>query len=537
MKKLGLIGLILLWFFAQAFSQAGLSYDMEIQSYCFVDSISPSNQVEFQKIVNINLKTEYLKTADGTATYTPTGTVIPCFRLNGVSECRLRTITNSSNKRKWQLAISDVSSYHDDIFLAAIFYEEFLGEGIGPGKSKTPIPLNYPYGNTSNEATRFQDDLKDWMNCKGIHYIDTSTWALKGQYALDFQIHVVDNNWRINLNEAYFSVNLKDPIPTYIIKSGGNSVVSGINTEEVCEVFRKEKNGAVYYILPYYGTSPIYPDASTFGLLGRRVDCNYQSNRSDDCDRPASQNCYIARTDSTLCTYYCHIPTKDTITAISYMMNGTTTIPINGSYFATVQPDHKQLQDTVQKWLASTNRYGKFTVENTKSTADGWVITCQYTDLMLDSITTNRGKYPFEIVDCKDYLYYDVTRNELGGVVNTINQYGENVLCPPEASVMIPCDQISDIAGCRYKGMYGNQVQNVAGSVTFNLGKFSSFTVYQTGGSGTITNKKYDGTSTTFSITGGMIFSVKSEQKCKYLASQNLTYTWVSGTAIFSYTW
>lgn len=50
MKKLGLIGLILLWFFAHAFSQAGLNYDMEIQSYCFVDSISPSNQVEFQKL-------------------------------------------------------------------------------------------------------------------------------------------------------------------------------------------------------------------------------------------------------------------------------------------------------------------------------------------------------------------------------------------------------------------------------------------------------------------------------------------------------
>jgi hypothetical protein len=265
--------------------QAGMTMDMEIVSYCFVDSVSPSQQVEFQKIVNLNTKSEYLRTADGTSTYTVAGTVIPCYRLAGMSERRFRSVSNSSNKRKWTLANSDVQDYHDDILLAAIYYEEFVGSGVGPGKKNVIIPLNYPYGNTTSEANRFVVDVKTWFECKGIHYIDTSTWALPSTYALSFQLHTVRNNWDINLDKAIYSVNFKKPVPTFITKSGANTVVNGISTYEICDVYRKEKNGAIYYIIPYFQETPIYPNGSGFGLLNYRIDDNYQSARSADCDR------------------------------------------------------------------------------------------------------------------------------------------------------------------------------------------------------------------------------------------------------------
>lgn len=535
MKKVLITQVILLAFTLKSIAQAGLDQDQEFVSYCFVDSISPSQQVEFQKIVNIATKTEYLKTADGTATYTPTGTVIPCFNLTGISECRLRSVSNSSNKRKWQLAISDVSSYHNDIFLVGIDYEEFIGMGSGPGR-KSRIPLNYPYFNTTAEGNRFATDIKNWMECKGIHYIDSSTWGKKGVYALDIQIHTVRNNFDINLDNAYYSIALKDPNPSVITKSGGNTVVNSISTYEVCEVYRKEKTGAVYYIMPYYATTPLYPNDASFGLLDRRVDCNYQTNRSDDCDRPASQNCYIAKADSTLCTYYLNIQTKDTIQSI--WADGAL-IPINGSYYATVQPDHKQLQDTIQRWLENSNKYGRISIENSKNaSADGWVFTIMYSDVSFDSIQTNRGKYYFDVVDCKDYMYYDVTRNELGGIINCLDQYGRNVMAPPAASVMIPCDQMEHVGGCRYKGLIGGDKYVTSANINYDLSKYSSITFYSASGTSYLTLPNRTGTGTSqLVMTGGMIFSFKSEQKCKYLAKQTVNLLWGSGIFYVTYTW
>jgi hypothetical protein len=518
------------------YSQSGLDHDLETYTVCVVDSISPSNQKEIVGVYNYNQKSlAYYHDGTLTVPYTPTGTVIPCYQIVGYSECRLRTVSNSSNKRKWQLAISDVSSYHDDIFLAGIYYEEFLGEGVGPGKKNISIPLNYPYGNTTKEAERFVADIKQWLECKSVHYIDSSTWALPGIYALDFQIHTVRNNFDINLDKAYYSVNQKQPSPMLISKSGGNTVVNSVSTAEVCEVYRKEKNGAVVYVMPYYNTTPLYPNDASYGLLARRIDCNYQSTRGGDCDRPASQNCYLSKTDSTLCTYYLHIPTKDTVTA---MWARGTTIPINGSYYATVQPDQKQLQDTLQRWLTGLNYYGRVSVENTKnSTNDGWIFTISYTDAVFDSVQTNRGKYYFEVVDCKDYLFYDVTRNELGGIINTIDQYGRNVMCPPEASVMIPCDQMENIGGCRYQGKWGQELINSTTNKNYDLSKYSSFSIYQTSGNGSFTNNKYPSGTTNIGISQGQMFSVKSEQKCKYLAKQTVNYIWLSGAAIISYSW
>ncbi|MBK6546392.1 MAG: hypothetical protein IPG12_14140 [Saprospiraceae bacterium] len=537
MKRLLIIPAIIMACLSFLFGQSGINYDYEIYSICMVDSVSPSNQKQIWGLYDYGRKAfGYYTDETTTIAYTPTGTLIPCFSLNGVNECRLRSVSNSSNKRKWQLAISDVSSYHDDIYLGSITYEEFLGSGVGPAKAKLPIPLNYPYGNTDREASRFVADLKDWLDCKGVHYIDSSTWAMRGVYALDFQIHTVRNNWDIELSTALFTINLKDPNPVVLTKTGGNTVVTSVSTEEVCEVFRKEKNGAVYYILPYYSTTPLYPNDASFGLLGRRIDCNYQSNRGDDCDRPASQNCYITKTDSSLCSYYLLISTKDTIQTI--WANGTT-IPINGNYYATVQPDHKQLQDTIQKWLHNTNKYGKISIENTKNaSADGWVISIQYSDVIFDSVGTNRGRYYFGITDCKDYLYFDVTRNELGGVINVINQYGENVICPPEASVMIPCDQMSEIGGCIYKGNWGQEFYNTVGTRSWDLSKFSSFSIFQQSGSGTFMIQRYGGNTTSTIMSSGSTYSVKSEQKCKYLNKQTVSHT-MSGTGqlVISYTW
>ncbi len=512
-------------------AQAGMTMDLEIVSYCFVDSISPSQQIEFQKIVNLNTKSEYLKTADGTSTYTVVGTVIPCFGLVGMSERRFRSVSNSSNKRKWTLANSDVQDYHDDILLAAIFYEEFVGSGVGPGKKNVTIPLNYPYGNTASEASRFTLDVKAWFECKGIHYVDTSTWALPSTYALSFQLHTVRNNFDINLDKAYYSVNFKKITPTFISKTGANTVVNSINTYEICDVYRKERNGAIYYIVPYYQSAPLYPNDAGFGLLNYRIDDNYQSARGADCDRPASQNCYVAKADSTLCTYFLTIPTKDTITSI--WAGGT--LITNASYFATVQPDHKQLQDTLQKFLENKNYYGSASVENTKSIGDGWSITVNYTDIPFDSVQTNRKKYYFDVVDCKDYLYFDVTRNELGGIINTIDQYGRNVICPPEASIMIPCDQLQNLGGCRYKGMVG--ADKYTASATIDIGKYSSVQFYQRTGGGLLNMPTLSGNTTQVTLGTGNMYSFKSEQKCKYLASQKISYTWSSGELIVSYTY
>jgi hypothetical protein len=516
-------------------AQSGLSYDQEFVPICLVDSISPSNQVNFSRIYNVATKSYQNKTENGTADYTPTGTVIPCFNLVGYSECRLRSVSNSSTKRKWSLDNSDVSTYHDDIFLVGILYEEFLGEGVGPGKKNIVIPLNYPYGNTTSEATRFVHDIKTWMECKSIHYIDSSTWASPSTYALQFQIHTVRNNFDINTDLAYYSINLKDPTPTFIIKSGSSSTVSGISTFEVCEVYRKEKNGAVYYIMPYYNTTPMYPNDASFGLLGRRVDCNYQSNRGGDCDRPATQNCYLCKSDSMLTTYYMYISTKDTIQTV--YARGTS-IPLGGNFYATVQPDQKQLQDTLQKWLTANNYYGRVSVENSKHNAsDGWVITITYTDCVFDSIATNRHKYYFEIVDSKDYLYFDVSRNELGGIISCIDQYGRHTMCPPEAANMVPCSQVSEIGGCIYKGKFGSTVITSSGTTNFDLSSYSSFQIYQTSGTGSLVTPKYPSGTSTITLSGGMLFNIKSEKKCKYLAKQTLSYTWTSGTAIASYTW
>ena len=219
--------------------QTGQSHDLETYTYCLVDSVSPSNQRQIYAVMNTATKAVmYYNDHSLQAPYTPTGTLIPCFDIAGYSECRLRSVSNSSNKRKWQLAISDVSSYHTDMFLVGIEYEEFVGSGVGPGKQKEKIPLNYPYGNTTKEGLRFATDIKAWFECKGIHYVDSSTWGLKGVYALDIQIHTVRNNFDINLDLAFYSLALKDPSPTTISKSGGNTVVNSISTYEVCEVYR-----------------------------------------------------------------------------------------------------------------------------------------------------------------------------------------------------------------------------------------------------------------------------------------------------------
>lgn len=519
------------------FSQSGLEYDVEVYTMCVVDSVSPSSQKQIIAIYDYNRKVlAYYNDQTLTVPYTPTGTIIPCFDIVGVSECRLRAVSNSSNKRKWTLDNSDVSGYHDDIFLSSILYEEFLGEGVGPGKKNVSIPLNYPYGNTSAEATRFTKDLKAWLECKSVHYIDSSTWALPSTYALAVQIHTVRNNFDINLDQAIYSINLSDPTQTYITKSGGNTVVNSISTFEVCEVYRKEKNGAVYYIMPYYNTSPLYPNDASFGLLGRRVDCNYQSARGADCDRPASQNCYLAKSDSMLCTYNLYIATPDSITG--FWTRGGVSTGFGGTFYSTVQPDHKQLQDTLQKWLYANNYYGRVSVQNSKHSSAGWNITIEYTDCVFDSLSTNRGNYSFNVIDCKDYFYYDVVRNELGGIINTIDEYGRNLVCPPEAAIMVPCDQLQNIGGCRYKGLVGSFIITTTTPQTFNLGNYSSFNAYQQTGTGTLTVPNGTGGTSNILMAAGTMWTVKSEQKCKYLAKNTVKYTLSNtGTCIVNFTY
>lgn len=68
-----------LWFLAapaQAQHETGL--DMENWVICLTDSISPTNQVQFWKIVYLNTKLTENWNFSFTALYFPTGTVIPC---------------------------------------------------------------------------------------------------------------------------------------------------------------------------------------------------------------------------------------------------------------------------------------------------------------------------------------------------------------------------------------------------------------------------------------------------------------------------
>lgn len=515
-------------------SQTGQTGELETYTYCLVDSVSPSNQKQIFAVMDVARKEKRYYNDHNLATpYTPTGTLIPCFDLVGNSECRLRSVSNSSNKRKFSLTISDVSAYHTDISLAGIEYEEFLGMGNGPGKNMARIPLNYPYRNTVAEANRFTADIKAWLECKGVHYIDSSTYALVGVYAMDFQIHTVRNNFDINLDNAIYQRSFRDPDPTWISKSGQNTVVNSVSTFEVCEVFRKEKNGAIYYIIPYYNSTPLYPNDATFGLLDRRIDCNYQSLRIDHCDRPAMEGCYKAPLDSMVCTYDVYIPYNYNITSI--YINGGVTLPI-GTYSPGVQPDHKQLQDTIQKWLYWKNYFGIVSVENTKSTTyDAWHITISNTDMPFDSIQTSSGRYYFKRTNCNQYLYYQVSRNELGGITSCIDQYGRNLYCPPDLAEVIPCSQQVQ-RGCQNLNMFGGEILN-SGSKIFDMTQFSSISFYQSTGNGALVMKTRTGATHSLTLAANREYSFQTKDLCNYFDSGTIQYNWTSGFCNVTYTW
>ena len=74
-------------------------------------------------------------------------------------------------------------------------------------------------------------------------------------------------------------------------------------------------------------------------------------------------------------------------------------------------------------------------------------------------------------------------------------------------------------------------------ALVFDLGIMSSFAVYQQTGTGIITTPYYGQNTNTIATSAGTMWSVKSEQKCKYLAKQTVKYQWSSGTAIITYTW
>lgn len=534
MKYLLLIALFGLPFIVV--SQIGQTGALETYTYCLVDSVSPSNQRQIFAVMDVARKEKRYYNDHNLATpYTPTGTLIPCFDLVGNSECRLRSVSNSSNKRKFSLTISDVSSYHTDISLAGIEYEEFLGMGNGPGKNMARIPLNYPYRNTVAEANRFTTDVKAWLECKGVHYIDSSTYGLVGVYALDFQIHTVRNNFDVNLDNAIYQRSFRDPNPTWISKSGQNTVVNSISTFEVCEVFRKEKNGAIYYIIPYYNSTPLYPNDATFGLLDRRIDCNYQSLRIDHCDRPASEGCYKAPVDSLLCSYDVYIPYSWTIAKI-YINNGDSIAM--GSFSPNSQPDHKQLQDTLQKWLYWRNHYGIVSVENTKSTTyDAWHITITNTDVQFDSVRVSAtpNYYYFKRTNCNNYLYYQVTRNELGGITSCIDQFGRNLYCPPDIAEVIPCSQQTQ-RGCQNLNMFGGEMVS-SGTKNFDMTKFSSISFYQSTGTGLLTMKNRAGGSNNLTLAANREYSFQTKDLCNYFDSGTITVTINSGFVNVTYTW
>ncbi|NOX64626.1 MAG: hypothetical protein GXO85_02225 [Chlorobi bacterium] len=493
-----------------------------------MDSISPYEHIEFARKYYINKGTYENVTADGTGAYTIQGVAIPCFQLTGTSECWLINVLRQRNTYAYGVVNGDNIENSDYALIAVKIRGEFASQLRRP-RSDYSIPLNYPYTNTQWDADRLERDIIEYFECKKICY-----WSVTANVAarsLGLSITIME----YVITDVVYATNLVVPYPDSAYFVDGGSLTTGANTQcgGIAEVFRKEQNGAILYYIDDLGTlnAPPLPGAGA----SKKVNCNYIVNERDDCDRLGSQECWIAPAENEVCSYYLQINNLDTLFGV--YINGTNVLSAN------VHPNlgrsHQDVSKETQNYIDSLWLFGVWSTNDlNRSINEGWIFQLNYSEGSFDSVVTNRGTYFPQKEDCRNFHFYDVVRNELGGIVQVTDEQGHQLYSPPEQARKVSCDVISsDDVDCEVKGNWGTEEVNNA-SKTFNLENYWSFNYIVTTGPATITTTDYAGNSVTITVANGFAEGVTNPDDCKYLETKSITIDATGSKKVkVSYTW
>ncbi|HRI01840.1 MAG TPA: hypothetical protein PK006_12365 [Saprospiraceae bacterium] len=509
---------IIAWIWDSVSAQVNNSADAEFQIICQIDSIGPGYQVEFARRISLTNPTLFTNlTADLTSNYTPTGTVIPCFRLTGTSECWYRNETVSYTKY-----CIDFNNYvapapplsPNDLALTEVIYSDFYSHLAVIGTTQDAafknyrLPLAYPYLNTSRDSARLKRDLEEILECLGAETNNTKVTTFTTSEAISFCIESAN----FFVESAKYSQNSNSANSLTIPAEKTTNTATNFIARRIGDLYRKQ-NGAIYYFINWQGTL-IAPPISG---LNYKINCNFETEKKLSCNKPVGgSECWITPIDTPLCSYYLSIPYYCRINGIyvggtniitgTYIPNDTTTGVYSKIY---------TLSNSVNKYIVDQNKWGTVSIDN-KRGGLGWVFHINYSDLSFDSVTTfSNGNFYFKKINCQEYHWYEVTRNELGGVLTCVDEFGNRAWLN-NASRKINCMDLANNTDCQNKNRVGSETI-LSGTKIYDLSKYHSFSIVILAGSATYTGDAYNGSPTPVTISTNFSEKHTAETNCKYL--------------------
>lgn len=532
---------LIAWYSASG--QVKNSIDVEYTSLCMIDSISASSQVYFTRVFNNSLKSNtYDINQAGTGSYTPVGTVKPCPYANVVKECWLKQQTvNYIN----YVYTADPEFENEDAWVVDLVYLEqksvsSYANPQSPLTNMQHVPLAYPYGNTQAEADRFTHDIQLWLDCMGICYKDDSPYesvatptGLNTAYPSLNGLRVSITVFGIEFVNIYYSRNFTDPGRYTYARAGTKTTGLSYLCDQPFDLYRRINDGQPAWGVNYKGQVEFPPYT---GLL-TKVSCDFLDNRRDDCSRPSGSNeTWVAAVDTPLCNYYLNIPANENITGLwlrGVNIIGGTYEPDGGGGAG---KDVQDLTDTINNYIYKRNGIGKFAINNIQTTQYGWNITGKYSNYSFDSVQTNIKTYYPTVNGCINYKIYNVTRNDLGGILNCVDEQGDRRYLP-ESAVQVFGDDINSVFDCQNGNRCAFEIVANATKV-YDLSKYHCISYYvqlSTGVSVSIKNKA--GGTETFAAPVGYTESFKAEDKCNYMKGLLTIVVGNGGRVKVSYIW
>lgn len=531
---------LIAWYSASG--QVKNSIDVEYTSLCMIDSINASTQVYFTRVFNNSLKSNtYDINQSGTGSYTVVGTAKPCPYSQVVKECWLKQQTVNYINYVYS---ADPEFENEDAWVVDLIYVEQKSVS-SYANPQTPlfntqhVPLAYPYGNTQAEADRFTTDIQLWLDCMGLCYKDDEPNNTKAEPTGLNTAYPSLNGLRVSITvfgiefvNIYYSRNFTDPGRYTYARSGTKTTVSSLLCDQPFDLYRRISDGQPAWGVNYKGVVEFPPYT---GLL-TKVSCDFLDNRRDDCSRPSGSNeTWIAAVDTPLCNYYLNIPANENITGLWLrgvnILSGTYEPDGGGSSGKDVQ----DLTDTINNYIFKQNGLGKFAINNIQSGQFGWRITGKYSNYTFDSVQTNVKKYYPTSSGCINYKIYQVSRNELGGILTCIDEQGDRRFLP-ESAVQVFGDDINSVFDCQNGNRFGFEVITNT-TVVYDLSKYHYFSYFNITAPTTVSTKNKAGGNETLSVPVNYMEQFTAEGKCNYLKGTLTITVGNTGRAKVSYIW
>ncbi|MCC7026689.1 MAG: hypothetical protein IT265_07015, partial [Saprospiraceae bacterium] len=174
-------------------------------------------------------------------------------------------------------------------------------------------------------------------------------------------------------------------------------------------------------------------------------------------------------------------------------------------------------------------------INNIQTKQYGWNITGKYSNYTFDSVQTNVKKYYPTVNGCVNYKIYQVTRNELGGILTCVDEQGDRRYLP-ESAVQVFGDDINSVFDCQNGNRFGFEVITNA-TITYDLSKYQYFSYFNITAPTTVSTKNKAGGTATLSVPVNYMEQFTAEGNCNYLKGTITITVGNTGRAKVSYIW